>query len=65
MAFVQLADQKDSIEMVAFPETYAEQKDLLVPGNCVAIKGKLTIRNDEPSIMIDRVKLFSTAQEAQ
>jgi len=60
MAFVQLADQKDQIEMVAFPETYAEQKDLLVPGNCVAIKGKLTIRNDEPSIMIDRVKAFAS-----
>ena len=56
MAFIQLADQKDSIEMVAFPETYAEQKDLLVPGNCVAVKGKLSIRNDEPSIMLDRVK---------
>ena len=60
MAFIQLADQKDSIEMVAFPETYAEQKDLLVPGNCVAVKGKLSIRNDEPSIMLDRVKAFTT-----
>ncbi len=63
MAFVLLADQKDSIEMVAFPETYAEQKDLLVPGNCVAVKGKLSIRNDEPSIMLDRVKSFSVTTE--
>lgn len=59
MAFIVLADQKDQIEMVAFPETYAEQKDLLVPGTCVAVKGKLSIRNDEPSIMLDRVKAFS------
>jgi DNA polymerase-3 subunit alpha len=59
MAFVTLADQKDSIEMVAFPTTYAEQKDLFVVGTCVAIKGKLTIRNDEPSIAIDRVKALS------
>jgi DNA polymerase III subunit alpha len=56
MAFVTLADQKDQIEMVAFPSTYAEQKELFTVGQCVAIKGKLTIRNDEPSIAIDRVK---------
>ncbi|MFM2339884.1 MAG: hypothetical protein RLZZ360_520 [Candidatus Parcubacteria bacterium] len=56
MAFVVLGDQTDTIEMVAFPSTYLEQKDLFVPGQCVAIKGKLTIRNDEPSIAIDRVK---------
>ena len=59
MAFVTLSDQKDSIEMVVFPNLFAEQKDLLTVGNCVAIKGKLTIRNDEPSIAIDRVKALA------
>jgi DNA polymerase-3 subunit alpha len=56
MAFIVLGDQTDTIEMVAFPTTYAEQKDLFVVGQCLAVKGKLTIRNDEPSIAIDRVK---------
>jgi DNA polymerase-3 subunit alpha len=56
MAFVVLGDQKDQIEMVAFPSTYMEQKDLFVPGTCIAVKGKLTIRNDEPSIALDRIK---------
>ncbi len=56
MAFVTLANQRDSIEMVVFPNLYAEQKDLLSVGACVAIKGKLTIRNDEPSIAVDRIK---------
>ncbi len=60
MAFVVLGDQHDTIEMVAFPSTYVEQKDLFVPGQCVAIKGKLTIRNDEPSIAIDRVKSLTS-----
>ncbi len=59
MAFILLADQKDQIEMVAFPEVYAEQKDLLIPGTCLAIKGKLSMRNDEPSIMLDRVKMLT------
>lgn len=56
MAFIKLVDQLDSIEITAFPGIYAEQKDILKPGTCVAIKGKLDIRNDEPSILIDRAK---------
>jgi DNA polymerase III subunit alpha len=56
MAFVKLSDQQDSIEMVAFPETYHDNRDLLVPGTCVAVKGKFNVRNDEPSILIDKVK---------
>jgi DNA polymerase III subunit alpha len=63
MAFLVLGDQKDQIEMVAFPTTYAEQKDLFQVGQCLAIKGKLSIRNDQPSIAIDRVKgLVSIAE---
>jgi len=58
MAFIKLTDQDDSIETVAFPETYHDNRELLVPGNCVAIKGKFNLRNDEPSILIDKVKLL-------
>jgi DNA polymerase-3 subunit alpha len=64
MAFVTLSDQKDAIEMVAFPTIYAEQKDLFQVGTCVAIKGKLTIRNDEPSIAIDRVKALAPVNQS-
>lgn len=59
MAFVQLANQTDQIEMVAFPEVFQNNKDLLVPGTCVAVKGKLNIRNDEPSILIDKIKTLA------
>jgi len=59
MAFVKLSDQVDSIEMVAFPEAYAANRELLQPGICVAVKGKLNIRNDEPSILIDKIKNLS------
>ena len=61
MAFVTLGDLKDQIEMVAFPENYAEQRELYVVGNCIAVKGKLTIRNDEPSIAIERVKALAVS----
>ncbi len=56
MAFVQLVNHTHSIEMVTFPETFQTYKDLLEPGTCVAIKGKLSIRNDEPSILVDKIK---------
>jgi len=62
MAFIKLVDQTDSIELTAFPTTYLEQKDILTPGTCVAIKGKLDIRNDEPSILIDRAKPLTLVQ---
>ncbi len=62
MAFIKLVDQTDSIELTAFPTTYLEQKDILQPGTCVAIKGKLDIRNDEPSILIDRAKALTPTQ---
>ena len=59
MAFVKLGNLTDSIEMVTFPETYQTYKELLIPGNCVAIKGKLNIRNDEPSILVDKIKVLA------
>ena len=62
MAFIKLVDQTDFIELTAFPQTYADQKDILQPGTCVAIKGKLDFRNDEPSILIDRAKSLTPTQ---
>lgn len=56
MAFVTIGNLTDTIEMVAFPEVFQTNKDLLEPGTCVAVKGKLSIRNDEPSILIDKLK---------
>ena len=64
MAFLVLADQKDTIEMVAFPTTYAEQKELFVVGQCLAIKGRLSIRNDEPSIAIEKVKALTSTLDS-
>jgi len=65
MAFVKLGNLTDSIEMVTFPETYETYKDLLFAGNCVAIKGKLSIRNDEPSILIDKIKALAPKETTE
>jgi DNA polymerase-3 subunit alpha len=56
MAFIQLSNLTDSIEMVAFPEVYQTNKEHLLPGTCVAVKGKLSIRNEQTSITVDRLK---------
>ena len=62
MAFVKLANKKDEIEMVAFPGVFQTARELLIPGTCVAVKGKLNIRNDEPSILVDKIKSLDPTQ---
>lgn len=56
MAFVKIFDFTESIEMVAFSEIYEKYKNLLVPDKIVAIKGKISHRNGEPSIILEAVK---------
>ncbi|MBM3261741.1 DNA polymerase III subunit alpha [Candidatus Kaiserbacteria bacterium] len=56
MAFIKIADLSDTIEVVAFPRTYKEYETLLVPGQCVALKGKIEERNDEMSFMVDKAR---------
>jgi DNA polymerase-3 subunit alpha len=58
MAFIRVSDYTDTIESVAFPEVYGKHKDILVPGMCILLKGKITERNGEKSFMIDAVKLL-------
>lgn len=64
MAFVGIGDGLESIEMVAFPEVYKTYQSLFTVGSCVAIKGKLSIRNDEPSIIVDKVKALGGTPNA-
>ncbi len=57
MAFVRLADYNEEIEAVAFPKTYTEFRSLLeAKDRCIKIKGRISERNGEKSIVIDAVK---------
>jgi len=56
MAFVKLRDFTDTIEVVAFPNFYEKNKMLMQPDVCVVIQAKMSLRNDEPSLIIDRAK---------
>jgi DNA polymerase-3 subunit alpha len=58
MAFVKLGDGVESIELVAFPEVYKTHHEKLIVGSCIALQGKLSMRNEEPTIIIDKMKLL-------
>ena len=53
---MKVEDLSGSIEMVVFPDTYAEKKDLLVEGKLVLLLGKLSFRNGDTSIICEGIK---------
>ncbi len=58
MAFIRLADYSDRIDAVCFSDIYANNKEILELEKCIAIKGKISRRNGEPSIIVEAVKLL-------
>ncbi|TSC77624.1 MAG: DNA polymerase III subunit alpha [Parcubacteria group bacterium Gr01-1014_24] len=56
MAFLKISDLTDSIEAVAFPGIFRESIDILVSEKCIALSGKVSLRNGEKSIIIEGVK---------
>jgi DNA polymerase-3 subunit alpha len=58
MAFIKITDLSGSIETVAFPKVLLEFADILAPESCVVIKGTLSIRNGEKSILMEKVRVM-------
>lgn len=56
MAFVRIADLSDSIEVVVFPKVLTEKREFFMPQQCIAVKGRLSHRNGNPSIIAEAVK---------
>ncbi len=56
MAFLRIADFSGSIETVIFPKLYAKHKELLQNETCIGLKGRLSKRNGELSIIAEAVK---------
>lgn len=65
MGFITIGDGIDSIEIVAFPEVYKTHHALFTAGSCIAVQGKLSMRNEESTIVIDRIKALVTSTEAK
>jgi DNA polymerase III subunit alpha len=56
MCFAKIADFTGSIEIVIFSRPYEAYKDILTPERCIALKGRLSLRNGEPSIVAEAIK---------
>jgi DNA polymerase-3 subunit alpha len=56
MAFLRIADFDDSIEAVVFPKLFASHREVLTQDAVVVIQGKVSVRNEMPSVIIEKVK---------
>ncbi|MDB5187697.1 MAG: polymerase subunit alpha, polymerase subunit alpha protein [Candidatus Kaiserbacteria bacterium] len=56
MAFLKVSDFSDAVEVVIFPKILAEFQALIQPGNCIALKGRLSERSGEASFVADKIK---------
>lgn len=56
MIFMKLSDYTDSIENVIFPKVFEKYASIIREGNCIAVKGRHSIRNGEHSILVEEIK---------
>lgn len=56
MAFVKISDFDGSIEACVFPKVYAEFREIIKPESIIALKGRLSNRNGEISLVADKLK---------
>ncbi len=59
MAFIKIADFTGSIEAVVFPRTYFQFKTALIVDTCVAAICKVSERNGEISLIVEKLKILS------
>jgi DNA polymerase-3 subunit alpha len=55
MAFAQIEDLQGTIEVVIFPRTWEATRELWEPEHIVVVRGKISLRGREPSIIVDSV----------
>ncbi len=55
MAFVKAEDTTGSVDMVIFPKLYQDVKNLLLDGKVVLITGKVDLREDEISFIVEKM----------
>ena len=56
MLFVKFVDLSDEIEIVVFPKVLKEFNEIFTPDECVVIKGRISIRNGEKSLIAEKAK---------
>jgi DNA polymerase III alpha subunit len=56
MAFMRVKDLDDSLECVVFPKTFVDVRRFCQLEMLVVIKGKMSDRNGEPSMIVNEIK---------
>jgi len=56
MIFMRFADLSGVIEVAIFPKTLSEFRELIQTGACIAIKGRISKRKDETSLIAEKIK---------
>lgn len=56
MAFIKISDFGDTVEVVVFPSSMQKYRDLLEPDVCLAMRGKVSKRNGETSLIFEQGK---------
>lgn len=56
MAFVHLEDMQGSIEVVVFPRTYTETRDLWQDDKILIVRGRVDAERNEPSLICESVQ---------
>jgi DNA polymerase-3 subunit alpha len=59
MAFVRIADFSGTMETVVFPRTLQEHRTAFTVDRCLALVGKISERNGEKSMIVERVKVLA------
>jgi DNA polymerase-3 subunit alpha len=62
MAFLTVEDKSGNTDVVVFPRTYKEMKELLHEGEPMLIAGKINVRNDEKSIILEKAKYIDESK---
>jgi DNA polymerase-3 subunit alpha len=55
MAFAQIEDLQGTVELVIFPRVWQETAELWVPERIVVVRGRVSVRDREPSIIVESV----------
>jgi DNA polymerase III alpha subunit len=53
---LKISDLSGSIEAVCFPSVFKDNVEILIPEKCIALSGKISVKNDEKSIIIEALK---------
>jgi DNA polymerase-3 subunit alpha len=56
MMFVKVSDYKATVEIVVFPRVLEDYESKIYEGNCIAVKGRISIRNGETTIIAEQIK---------